>query len=106
MSKLLDEGLEVDEGYDAFGVHSELKVEDGVLHRKLTYDAQPMLDAAAEKRAVTAGERWGEMRHVGIIPMAEVGKCLQMGNAERQVYLRNWLKANPLLVTFDKFLLK
>jgi hypothetical protein len=68
------------------------------------YDAEPFLKTAAEQRAVTAGECWGEMRHVGFVPMAELATMMRQDGGIDQVRLRAWLKANPALVTFDKFL--
>lgn len=68
------------------------------------YDAQPFIDAAAEQRAVTDGEKWGEMRHVGYIPMAELATMMrQDGTIDRKRCIE-FLKKNPALVTFNKFL--
>jgi hypothetical protein len=68
------------------------------------YDASPFLKNAAEMRAATQGEQWGEMRHVGVIPMAEYATMLRQDGTVSQKRLREWLKKNPALVTFDKFL--
>lgn len=70
------------------------------------YDASPFLETAAEQRAVTAGERWGEMRHVGFIPMAELATMMRQDGRLDQKRCLAWLKANPALVTFDKLLKK
>lgn len=68
------------------------------------YDAEPFLATAAEMRSATAGERWGEMRHVGFIPMAELATMMrQDGTIDRKRCLA-WLKQNPAMVTFDKVL--
>lgn len=70
------------------------------------YDAAPLLDAAQEQRAMTEGERWGEMRHVGYIPMAELATMLRQDGGFDRSRVITWLKANPKLVTFDRFLKK
>lgn len=70
-----------------------------------TYDAAPLLDVAAEMRAHTAGERWGEMRHVGFIPMAELGKLMRQDGKLDKKRTMEWLKQNPKLATFNKVLL-
>jgi len=68
------------------------------------YDAEPFLNAAAEMRATTEGERWGEMRHVGFIPMAELGKMMRQDGTIDQARCLKWLRDNPMLATFSKVL--
>jgi hypothetical protein len=63
------------------------------------------MEEAAAERAATAGQRWGEMRKIGTMPMAEYVKYAAIRDAkERQKYLLNWLRQNPVFVTFDRFL--
>lgn len=69
-----------------------------------TYDAAPLLDVAAEMRASTQGERWGEMRHIGFIPMAELGKMMRQDGRVDKKRAMEFLRQNPLLCTFDKAL--
>ena len=100
------ERFTVDEGVDAYGVRKEVTLEDNQAVTKLTYDAEPMLEQAHAERVQTAGQRWGEMRKVGVIPMAvlnEINTRVQ-GASERQAEIFLWLKRNPAMVTFDKFL--
>lgn len=71
------------------------------------YDAQPYLEAAAELRARTAGQRWGnEGRHVGFIPMADLGKMMRQDGTLDKASVRRYLQERPALVTFDKYLKK
>lgn len=89
------------------GIRSELHEEDGKLVFKKTYDAEPFLDAAAELRAQTRGQSWGEMgRHVGFIPMAELGHMMRRDGSFDKKAVRQWLQQNPALVTFEKYLKK
>lgn len=69
-----------------------------------TYDAQPLVDACAEVRAATDGERWGEMRHVGTIPMAELATMLRQDGTIDKKRCIEFLKKNPAFVTFNKVL--
>lgn len=69
-----------------------------------TYDAEPFKDAAAEMRAQTEGERWGEMRHIGFIPMAELGKMMRQDGTVDKKRVVEFLKSNPALATFSKVL--
>jgi hypothetical protein len=68
------------------------------------YDASPFLQTAADMRAQSAGDRWGEMRHVGFVPMAELATMMRQDGQIDQKRLHDWLKKNPKMVTFDKFL--
>jgi len=100
------ESFTVNEGYDAYGVHKAVTFEGDQVVTKLTYDAEPLLEAAKAERIATADQRWGEMRKVGTIPMAVLNQINEKhDNAlDRKVAILSWLKANPYLVTFDKFL--
>lgn len=69
-----------------------------------SYDAEPFLEGAAAMRAATEGERWGEMRHVGYIPMAELSKFYRQDGQLDKKRCIAWLKANPAMVTFSKVL--
>lgn len=76
---------------------------DKVVFQK-TYDAEPFIQTAAEMRAATEGQKWGEMRHVGFIPMAELGKMMRQDGGIDQKRMIAYLKANPALATFSKVL--
>lgn len=69
-----------------------------------TYDAEPLLTACADARANTDGQQWGDMRHVGTIPMAELATMFRQDGGLDPARVREWLKRNPALVTFNKFL--
>lgn len=100
------ESFTLDEGQDAYGVRKQVTFEGDQAVTKLTYDAQPMLDQAHAERNATAGERWGEMRKVGVIPMAVLNEINARvpGALERKAEVLLWLKRNPAMVSFDKFL--
>lgn len=102
----IDSNVTIDDGFNAYGIHKQIILEGDQAVSKLTYDAQPLLDSAASERAATAGERWGEMRKVGVIPMAELTRIndTYKSEVERKAQILLWLKANPKMVTFDKFL--
>lgn len=68
-----------------------------------SYDATPFVEAAAAMRAATADQRWGEMRHVGFIPMAELATMLRQDGGFDVKRVRAWLKERPALTTYDKF---
>lgn len=100
--------LHIVESADEYGIAKELKIEDNNLITKYTYDAQPMIAAAEQARIATAGKRWGDGQFVGVIPMAELQRINQtyQGAEERKHAILTWLRDNPKLVTFDRFLKK
>jgi hypothetical protein len=69
-----------------------------------SYDSKPFTDLAAEMRAQTEGQRWGEMRHVGFIPMAELATMMRQDGTIDNKRAMAWLKANPSMATFSKAL--
>lgn len=76
---------------------------DKVVFQK-TYDAEPFKQVAAAMRDATAGEKWGEMRHVGFIPNAELATMLRQDGTIDQKRVMAFLKANPALCTFSRAL--
>lgn len=104
----LEGSVTLDEGTNAFGIRREITLEGDQAITKLSYDAEPLLEHAAEMRHLTASDRWGEGHFIGIVPMAELTRINEtyQGAEERKRQMVLWLKANPKLVTFDKFLKK
>ncbi len=100
------ESFTIDDGIHQHGIHRQVTFEGDQVVTKLTYDAEPFIEQAHAERAATDGERWGDGRKVGTIPMAVYADVMKIqGAEERQKYVINWLKANPAFVTFNKFLL-
>lgn len=102
----LIESFSLDEGVDAYGVRKQVMFDGDQAVTKLTYDAEPMLEQAHSERVQTAGHKWGEMRKVGVIPMVvlnEINARVE-GSLERSAEVLLWLKNNPKMVSFDKFL--
>lgn len=69
-----------------------------------SYNAKPFLDLAAAVRAETEGQKWGEMRHIGFIPNAELATMMRQDGTIDQKRVVSFLKANPMLSTFSKAL--
>ncbi len=99
------ESFTLNEGYDVYGTHKQVTFEGDQVVTKLTYDAKPFIEQAKEERHITAGDRWGDGKKVGTIPMAVYAEYLKIqGAEERKKYILRWLKENPAFVTFEKFL--
>jgi hypothetical protein len=86
------------------GITTKVHDLDGRTVFEKTYDAEPFIQTAAEMRAASDGEKWGEMRHVGFIPMAELGKMMRQDGGIDQKRMVAYLRANPALATFSKVL--
>lgn len=86
------------------GIRTKVHDVDGKIVIAKQYDAEPLLAACAAERAATEGQRWGEFRKVGTIPMAELGKMMRQDGTIDNKRAMAWLKANPALVTFSKVL--
>ena len=70
-----------------------------------TYDAEPFIEQAAEDRAQSQGQRWGEGRKVGTIPMAVLATFMREdGGGYDPKRAAEWLRANPAFVSFEPFL--
>jgi hypothetical protein len=86
------------------GIQTKVHDLDGKVVIQKTYDAEPLKEICAAERAATAGQRWGEFRKVGSVPMAEFATMLRQDGTIDQKRMLKWLKGNPAFVTFDKVL--
>ena len=68
-----------------------------------TYDAEPLLEYAKGLRESTEGQRWGEGRIVGTVPMAVCAQFMRQDGRLDAKRLTEWIRANPAFVCFDKF---
>lgn len=99
------ETVVVDEGYDAQGVHTRLIFQDDELIKHQSYDMTNILEEAKAIRNATAGERWGEFRHVMKLGPLEAAELFAIKDQrERLKRLRQMSREKPNLVTFDKYL--
>lgn len=70
------------------------------------YDAEPFIEAAKAMRCESDGKQWGEMRHVGFVPMAELATMMRQDGGLDQKRAMEWIKENPKFCTFEKLLKK
>lgn len=99
------ESFKLDEGINEYGIHTQVSFEGDSVIKRQSYDANPILEACRAERIATEGQRWGEMRKVATIPMAEYAKLLTCkDNAERRKMIREFVQKNPHFCTFDKYL--
>lgn len=99
------ESFTLDEGTDQYGVHTRLIYQGDEVVKHTSQDVSGILEFTKAKRNHTAGERWGEMRHVGTIPMHIYAELLAIPDQnERKKKLKEYLVQNPAFVTFDAYL--
>ena len=99
------ESFVLDEGTNEYGIHTQVSFEGDRIIKKQSFDANPILEACAAERKATSGDRWGEMRKVGTIPMAIYTRYLTIKDPmERRIFLRKFLHENRGFVTFDNYL--
>lgn len=99
------ESFTLDEGRDAYGVNTTLVYQGDEVVKQTSMDVEPILEFAKAKRNATAGERWGEMRHVATIPMHVYAELLAIPDQnERKRRVREYIQQNPGFSTFDKYL--
>lgn len=91
--------------FDAWtGIQTTVHRVEGKVVIQKTEDVEPLLRAAAEERAHTQGQSWGEMRKVGSVPMSVVAKFMRQDGGFDSKRCLEWLKQNPAFVCFDKVL--
>lgn len=86
------------------GIKTTVHLLDGKTVYQKTYDAEPFLKAAAEARAASQGQSWGNGRIVGSVPMADLATMMRQDGTIDPKRAAAWLKARPELVHFEKFL--
>lgn len=105
MERGFSENVNIDEGVDAYGTRTQILFEGDDLIVKKSFDGKALADHCQEINKATAGEKWGEMRHVGTLPMAVYGKALAIKeNKERMKFIKNWLRENPHFITFNRYM--
>lgn len=101
------ESFTLDEGTDQYGVRTRLIYQGDEVVKHTSQDVSGILEFAKAKRNHTAGERWGEMRHVATIPMHIYAELLAIPDQnERKKKVKEYIHANPGFATFDAYLKK
>ena len=99
------ESFTLDEGIDQYGINTRLIYQGDEVIKHTSQDVSGILEFAKAKRNHTAGERWGDMRHVATIPMHIYAQLLSITNQdERKKKVKEYIQANPSFATFDAYL--
>lgn len=97
--------IRLDQWDPQLGIRTRVHETETKLVIEKVYDAEPMVEAAKEMRAIRAGDRWDEMgTHVGFIPMADLATMMRQDGGFDVKRVREFLQRNPNFVTFEKYL--
>ena len=99
------EAVTIDEGV-VNGIRTQMHFENsGDIVVQKTFDAEPILEYAAQARRDADGKRWGEGRLVGHIPALYLAPILAIRDKkEREKAVKLFFQQNPAFVMFDRFL--
>lgn len=84
------------------GAETYIESTDDAQRATTEQNVDDILTHAAESRAETQGEQYGDMRRVAVMPMAVVGQAMREGWFFDQARVRQWVRDNPAFKTFDK----
>lgn len=65
-------------------------------------DCTEIVEDCREERLTTAGERYGDMRKVGVLPAVVVGQAMREGWFHDPKRVRQWLMEHPDFLTFER----
>lgn len=88
------------------GVKTTITEEGEYVIKSQTFDAEPILDEVRELRERLEGQRWGEGKLVGKIPLPYYYKHIHgiRDKKERNMAVLKFLRENPMFVAYDKYL--
>lgn len=78
------------------------EAEDGQERATTDQNVDSILAYAADMRQATQGEKYGDMRKMGVMPMSVIGQAMREGWINDQNKMREWFRLNPKFKTFDK----
>lgn len=84
------------------GAQTWFESEEDQIRSTTEQNVDDILDHAAEMRAATQGERYGEFRRMAVMPMSVVGQAMREGWLFDKERVRKWVRENPAFKTFDK----
>jgi hypothetical protein len=93
----------IDAGVTPYGTRKQIHVSDDTIIEQNTFDAEPVLQAAKEARELTEGQRWGDGKVIGKVPMHIYAQCAVMSKQDQHNFLLDYLRANPAFIAFGKF---
>jgi hypothetical protein len=86
------------------GIQTVVHANDNGWTIEKRFDAEPLLQDAEAGRQATQGERWGDGRKVGTIPLAILGQFMRQDGGLDTKRLTAWLRENPAFVSYEPFL--
>lgn len=87
---------------DTTGAETWYETEEDTQRATTSQNVDDILAYAADMRAATQGEKYGDMRKMGVMPMAVIGQAMREGWLMDEKKMREWFRQNPAFKTFDK----
>lgn len=84
------------------GVQTWYETEDDQQRASVSQNVDDLLAYAAESRALTQGESYGDLRKMAVMPMAVVGQAMREGWLFDKERVRQWVRENKKFKTFDR----
>lgn len=84
------------------GAQTWYETEDEQQRATTEQNVDELLDYAAEMRASTQGERYGDFRKMAVMPMNVVGQAMREGWLFDRARVRKWVEENKAFKTFDR----
>jgi hypothetical protein len=87
------------------GVHTTTHFQEGEMIVHKAFDAQPLLDYAKRAREATEGQRWGDGKFIGTIPMAVYAQIQALPDRDaREQAIMTFFRENQAFTMFDRAL--
>lgn len=84
------------------GVSTYYQTADETQRAITEQNVDDILEYAADMRQATQGEKYGDMRKMGVMPMSVIGQAMREGWINDPKKMRQWFVDNPAFKTFDK----
>lgn len=84
------------------GTQTWYETEDELQRSTTEQNVDDILKYCAEQRAMTQGEKYGDMRKAFLMPMNVVGQAMREGWLFDKERVRQWVRENPAFKTFDR----
>jgi hypothetical protein len=85
------------------GIKTTVHADESRVVLQKTEDVEPHLLYAKGLREATEGQRWGEGRVVGTVPLSVCSQFMRQDGRLDAKRLTAWIRENPQFICFDRF---
>lgn len=84
------------------GKTTTVEFADDKARATVTQDVSDILEYAADMRQATQGDKYGDMKRIGVMPLAVIGQAMREGWMFDEKKIKQWFNDNPHFKTFDR----